>query len=308
MFVSEYIDYTIPGGTTALKTYNTRLGECGGHSRLLVAFCRAVGIPSRLAIGCVYSYYNGGIFGQHAWTEVYMGEAGWIPVDATAGEFDHVSSSHLRLGENTSFHPELMEILDYRIADVVMDTTLSEINEKYPGRTGDYKNPKTGNIVSIIIKNGNLAAKLPNNMILELNEQDEEGFWYAKLSSSVNFSFYKDDNEKVNRMWIQEIVPVSKMDDQEAKYNNVPEEFAGHVGVYKLEMVDATFEVMYNEGLEVYNASESETLSLKPTKVEDRYIDANDRNSYIFERNEEGEITHMRVYYTTELFKIADKE
>ena len=39
-----------------------------------------------------------GIFGRHAWNEVYMGDAGWIPIDATIGEADYVDSGHVRLG------------------------------------------------------------------------------------------------------------------------------------------------------------------------------------------------------------------
>ncbi|MBC8459094.1 MAG: transglutaminase domain-containing protein [Deltaproteobacteria bacterium] len=112
-WVAENIEGAVPGGTSAINTYKTRQGECGSHSRLLAAFCRAVGIPSRLSVGCMYSSLYGGSFGQHAWTEVYMGEAGWIPVDAAIQEFDYVDSGHIRLGESTSFHPKEIEILEY---------------------------------------------------------------------------------------------------------------------------------------------------------------------------------------------------
>jgi transglutaminase-like putative cysteine protease len=92
-------------------------GECGSHSRLLTAFCRASGIPARLSIGCMYSPLYGGSFGQHAWTEVYMGdEAGWVAIDATISEFDYADAGHIRLGTATSFQSEKMEILDYRIS------------------------------------------------------------------------------------------------------------------------------------------------------------------------------------------------
>jgi len=303
MFVSEYIDYSIPGGTTALKTYKSRLGECGGHSRLLTALCRGVGIPARLAIGCVYSYYNGGIFGQHAWTEVYMSDAGWIPVDATASEFDHVSSSHLRLGENASFHPEEMEIIEYKMLDGFTDTVPSVILEKYPDYLGNYKNPKTGNTVTIKLQNGNLAAKLPNNMILELNEPDEEGFWYSKLSASVNFSFYKDNEGNVNEMWIQEIVPLVKKENEDQDKTNVPEEFIHHIGTYTFDAVGVSFIISYDDGLEVYNSEDKVTNKLYPTKKKWKYLDDNGKNAYLFERNDSGDITHIRVYFTVALYK-----
>lgn len=112
-WVADEIRYEIPGGS-ARQTYETRKGECGSHSRLLVAFLRAVDIPARLACGCMYTPHYGGSFGQHAWTEVWMGKAGWIPVDSTAHEIDFVDSGHIRLGSETTFSPKKMEILDYR--------------------------------------------------------------------------------------------------------------------------------------------------------------------------------------------------
>ena len=114
-WVSENIEGAIPGGTTAIDTYKTRQGECGSHSRLLAAFCRAVGIPARLSIGCAYTTHYYGSFGQHAWNEIYMGEAGWIPVDATFSETDYIDAGHIRLGETARFMPKGMEILEYRI-------------------------------------------------------------------------------------------------------------------------------------------------------------------------------------------------
>ena len=52
-WVSQNIAYSITGGGTARKTYETRAGECGSHSFLLASFCRAVGIPARVIWGCM---------------------------------------------------------------------------------------------------------------------------------------------------------------------------------------------------------------------------------------------------------------
>lgn len=114
-WVNKNIKGALPGGGSAKNTFLTREAECGGHSRLLAALCRAAGIPSRLSIGCMYTPYFGGSFGQHAWTEVYMGDAGWIAVDATIGETDFIDAGHVRLGEKANFQPENMEIIDYMI-------------------------------------------------------------------------------------------------------------------------------------------------------------------------------------------------
>jgi len=115
MWVERNIEGALPGGGTAKGTFEQREAECGGHSRLLTAFCRSVGIPARVSIGCMYAPDHGGFFGQHAWTEIWMGGAGWIPVDATIGEVDYIDAGHIRLGEGASFAPKYMKIQDYRV-------------------------------------------------------------------------------------------------------------------------------------------------------------------------------------------------
>ncbi|NIM12964.1 MAG: hypothetical protein GTO45_12625 [Candidatus Aminicenantes bacterium] len=130
-WVAEEIPYQIPGGS-ARHTFDTRKGECASHSRLLTAFCRAVGIPARQVSGCMYAPYYGGSFGQHVWNEIYMGKAGWIPVDSTAHEIDFVDSGHIRLGTQTSFNPKKMEVLDYKAGSMKKGTTTTGL--------GSFKN------------------------------------------------------------------------------------------------------------------------------------------------------------------------
>jgi transglutaminase-like putative cysteine protease len=85
----------------------------------VAAFCRGLGIPARVVWGCVYIPDRGGLFAQHGWNEVYMGEAGWIPLDSTLKEFEVVDSGHIRLGVHqstaTGANPRNVEVLDHRI-------------------------------------------------------------------------------------------------------------------------------------------------------------------------------------------------
>jgi len=102
-WVAAYIEGSVTGGS-ALETLQRGDGACGSQSMLLAALCRASGIPARVVWGCVYTPEYGGSFGHHGWNEVYVGEAGWIPVDATFHETDYVDSGHVRLGVlNTPF-------------------------------------------------------------------------------------------------------------------------------------------------------------------------------------------------------------
>jgi hypothetical protein len=118
--LAEWVDVNvadaIPGGSTALGTLQSLKGECGSHTRLHVALCRAAGVPARMAIGGTYVPIYGGAFGQHAWSEVYMGpDAGWVGVDAALGEHDYIDAGHIRLGLMSQFRPDEMTIPDYEL-------------------------------------------------------------------------------------------------------------------------------------------------------------------------------------------------
>ncbi len=117
--INQWVGEHISGLSTgsARETYDTGKGLCGEKARLAAAFCRAVGIPARVVWGCVYTPEYGGSFGHHAWNEVQMGSAGWIPTDATLREYDYVDSGHLRLGVLTTRTTQIdfnqIEILSY---------------------------------------------------------------------------------------------------------------------------------------------------------------------------------------------------
>src|SRR5690606_38728584 len=73
------------GGASALQAYRERQGDCTEHAALFVALARAAGIPARNAAGIVYlSAGSKGVFGYHAWAEVWLGQ--WVPVDTTVRE------------------------------------------------------------------------------------------------------------------------------------------------------------------------------------------------------------------------------
>jgi len=82
---------------SAREVLRTRIGDCNEHTALYVAMARALGIPSRIAVGLVYLR---GAFYYHAWPEVYIDEGGgrglWLPVDPTLNEFP-ADATHLRL-------------------------------------------------------------------------------------------------------------------------------------------------------------------------------------------------------------------
>ena len=87
-FTSDYLTWAGESpecevGASALEAYRLGMGQCGEYARLMVAFCRATGIPSRPISGLVLPRFN--LFEQvqtrawehpgraHAWVEFASG-------------------------------------------------------------------------------------------------------------------------------------------------------------------------------------------------------------------------------------------
>lgn len=80
------------GFASALEVCTNRAGDCTEHAVFLCAISRAAGIPSRVAMGLIYM---GGIWGGHAWTEVWV-DGEWYALDGTIGN-GSVDALHLTL-------------------------------------------------------------------------------------------------------------------------------------------------------------------------------------------------------------------
>ena len=78
--IEKKISPNIPSALTVLET---RQGDCNEHAVLFTALARAVGIPTRICIGLVWSDELQA-FGYHAWVEVFVGD--WTPIDPTLGQ------------------------------------------------------------------------------------------------------------------------------------------------------------------------------------------------------------------------------
>jgi hypothetical protein len=64
--------------------------------------CRAVGVPSRTAIGLVYvDLRKGPVLGYHMWTEVWV-RGQWLSIDATLG-LGSIGAGHVKITD-ASWH------------------------------------------------------------------------------------------------------------------------------------------------------------------------------------------------------------
>ncbi len=301
-WVAENIGYAIPGGMTARKTYDTKAGECGAHSILLAAFCRALGIPARVVWGCMYVPNYGGAFGQHGWSEIYMGKAGWITVDTTANEIDYVDSGHIRIGEYqsmvTALNPKKMEVLDFRAGSMKMGQAEEEASRMYKAYVGEYTSTATKTVLKVFVQGGGLAVDIPGKVVLALNDPDEKGLWYCKLSNQLYFTFKRKylGFGKVVEMELHQIIPLPRKSGPEKVNNNVPEKFRPYLGTYSLAALRADFTVLYKNGsLVVNDPLAKKIVKLQLPNEKGRWLDEFNKNTIFFELDNRGNVESMKI-------------
>jgi len=244
-WVAENIAGALPGGISAINTLKTREAECGGHSRLMAAFCRAVGIHARVVVGCMYTLYHSGGFGQHAWTEVYMGDEGWIPVDATINEPDQIDAGHIRLGENATFRPVSMEILDFRS---LSDESEANISDNIRALTGSYMNVELYRMFEIIERNGGIAIDIPGRIVLDLNMPDNEGKWFPKMTREISLKPENIEKGQADKIIMHQYFRLRKMSSPDSVINKIPEEFRKYAGNYQFAPARLSLDVMFDDG------------------------------------------------------------
>lgn len=297
-WVAENISYAIPGGGNARNTYDIRAGECGSHSMLLTAFCRAVGIPARVVWGAMYVPNRGGGFGQHAWNEIYMGEAGWIPVDATAFEIDFVDAGHIRIAEvqslSSMFNGKKFEVLDYKLKE--NSETEKVEKSKLELYLGKYTHLEAERTFEVIEKDGNLSVNIPGQMILPFNKEDEQNRWYCKLANRIYIKFNIDENGKANQMLFHEIITMPKKAQDVNVNENVPDKLKPYLGKYLFAARNAEFSVDYIDNtLAVFDPTENRTIKLLPPGEDGGWIDEYKKNTVYFDKDEKGNVTTLKA-------------
>ncbi len=101
---------------SALEVLAQKRGDCNEHTVLFTALARAAGLPTRIAIGLVWSDELAGFY-YHAWPEVHLGH--WVGLDPTLGQ-PLADATHVKLlnGSLTSW-PQLLPYLGKLQIEVV---------------------------------------------------------------------------------------------------------------------------------------------------------------------------------------------
>jgi transglutaminase-like putative cysteine protease len=297
-WVAENIAGAIPGGISAINTLKMQEAECGGHSRLLAAFCRAMGIPARLSVGCMYTNYYSGGFGQHAWTEVYMGDAGWIPVDATINEADFIDAGHIKLGENATFRPVSMEVLDFRYGS---KNNESIIPDNFRIMLGSYMNLEQYRMFKIIYKEGGIAIDIPGRMVLDLNLPDDRGNWYPKLTREICLTPSDVSGIKAGKMIMHQYFRLNKMSSPGTGLNEVPEELRKLAGNFQFGPAKLSLDVMFdNSTLTTQDPLGRSKDRISYYKSGDSWIDKSGSYEIGFISNTENEVAGLALTVETE--------
>ena len=91
----------------ALQVLEMGAGDCNEHAVLFAALARAVGLPTRIVAGLVYSE---GVFLYHAWNEVWLG-TGWVSVDTALDQMP-ADATHIKVIEGEpDRHVELIPLI-----------------------------------------------------------------------------------------------------------------------------------------------------------------------------------------------------
>jgi len=94
---------------SAIDVLQKREAECQGHAYLYAALARALGIPTRVVNGIVYSEDFGG-FLYHAWAESLV-DGRWLAVDPTFGSVP-ADATHVKLVEGETL-AELTPLVEW---------------------------------------------------------------------------------------------------------------------------------------------------------------------------------------------------
>ena len=88
--------------TTGAEALARGSGVCQDHSHLLVACCRAVGIPARYISGYYWADAAGAEYeANHAWIEAYVGDQAWMGFDGANQQ--RVSDAYVRLASGLDY-------------------------------------------------------------------------------------------------------------------------------------------------------------------------------------------------------------
>lgn len=85
--------------TTAAEALARGEGVCQDQSHVLIACCRAAGVPARYVSGYLFPGHDDDA-ASHAWSDVWIEGLGWVGIDTTHGGFAGAEHCRLAVGRD----------------------------------------------------------------------------------------------------------------------------------------------------------------------------------------------------------------
>ncbi|MBI2041213.1 MAG: transglutaminase domain-containing protein [DPANN group archaeon] len=108
-WVHENIDYdesAWQGVASAKDVLRTKRGVCDEYTNIYMALMRSLGFPVRYKVGSVYTNIpTVNNFQYHAWAEVWLPDAGWVPFDPTFAEYGWLDPTHIEVMQSQDVEP-----------------------------------------------------------------------------------------------------------------------------------------------------------------------------------------------------------
>jgi CubicO group peptidase (beta-lactamase class C family) len=196
--------------------------------------------------------------------------------------------------------------LEPKIDELLIHSELVDINYRARERYANYLGSYTANFgpfrnteFVVTVQNGGLAVDIPNQLVFELEEPDEEGRWHFKLMEEVAVSFELDDGGNVTAMKLHEAgytfeLPRGPPPEEEI----YPEDMERYVGVYQTEEPNVTMKVVIHDGrLALEIPGQPIELELYPPDEEGKwYIRVNPTVAVSFNEADDGRIDSLTLH------------
>jgi hypothetical protein len=196
--------------------------------------------------------------------------------------------------------------LESKIDEIFIHPELREMNNKTREEYYEYLGSYTANFgpfrnaeFFVTVQNGGLALDIPNQLIFELNEPDDEGKWQFKLLDQLGISFEKDEKGNVTKLILYEgEFTYELVKGKPSEVDVYPADMEKYVGTYETEDPNVTMRVLIvNERLALDIPRQPNTLELYPPDEDGKwYLRLDPSIAISFNLNEEGEIESLNLH------------
>jgi secernin len=146
------------------------------------------------------------------------------------------------------------------------------------------------------LQNGHLAVDVPGQMVFELNEPDEEGLWYFRLTNLVAVSFESDDVGGIVGMSFHQTSELPRKSEA-AVSGDIPEDYRPYVGTYTVPMGTREVEVLFEEGRLALDLPDQAVIELEQPDQKGRWYFAIDPTTSVsFTKDETGEVIKLAIH------------